>query len=146
MGETKKFFAMGENTPSKINKKAIGSALKKSGDKLLKAIDENKKYTTIKSIDKLGLTPVAGTKNRVFVLPAFKEEKVSAGGILMEMEDKTKLQPYGTIIGISEVDESGVKAECKLGDVVYFGANFTTEEFNGVKYFLMREGNIYGKL
>lgn len=96
---------------------------------------------------KLRLIPVAGTKNRVFIEPVKRAEKVSAGGLFLPVgQDEPKYEFYGKVLAVSERDETGIEPNVKAGDTVFFGANFTTENFEGIEYFLMKEGNIYGKL
>lgn len=96
---------------------------------------------------KLRLKPVAGTKNRVFVEPVKKVEKKSAGGIFIPLaQDEPKYEFFGQVLAVSDRDETGIEPNVKVDEWVYFGANFTTENFEGVEYFLMKEGNIYGKL
>lgn len=101
----------------------------------------------VKETTKLRLKPISGTKNKVFVEPVKRVEKQSAGGIFLPVgPDEPKYEFYGTVLAVSELDETGIKPNTKVGDVVYFGANFSTESFDGITYFLMKESNIFGKL
>jgi chaperonin GroES len=94
---------------------------------------------------KLNLTPVAGTKNRVFVKPAAAEEK-TAGGIIIPDTAKEKPQ-RGEVLAISEVDEDGKKPTLKVGDVVYYGKYAGTEfSFEGDDFLSMRESDIVAKI
>ncbi len=60
---------------------------------------------------KLAISPIAGTKNRVFVKPAPAEEKTS-GGIIIPDTAKEKPQ-RGEVVAISEIDEDGKKPVVK---------------------------------
>ncbi|MFI5194765.1 MAG: co-chaperone GroES, partial [Chitinophagales bacterium] len=51
---------------------------------------------------KLAISPIAGTKNRVFVKPAPAEEKTS-GGIIIPDTAKEKPQ-RGEVVAISDID------------------------------------------
>lgn len=98
-------------------------------------------------MSELRLKPVAGTKNRVFVEPVKREEKKSAGGLFLPVgPDEPIYEFYGKVLGISDADENGIKPTVKIGETVFFGTVFTTENFEGIEYLLMKEGNIYGKL
>lgn len=104
-----------------------------------------------KETTKLRLKPIAGTRNKVFVEPVKKSEKLSPGGIYIPVVDTSEenvfpYEFYGNVLAVSEIDETGVKPNVKVGETVYFGPNFSTEEFDGITYFLMKESNIFGKL
>lgn len=94
---------------------------------------------------KLGLTPVAGSKNRVFVKPA-APETISKGGIIIPDTAQEKPQ-RGEVLGVSEVDEDGNKPTVKVGDVVYYGKYAGTEvSFDGEDFLSMRESDILAKV
>jgi chaperonin GroES len=94
---------------------------------------------------KLGISPIAGTKNRVFVKPAPAEEK-TAGGIIIPDTAKEKPQ-RGEVVAISEIDEDGKKPVIKVGDVVLYGKYAGTEiSYDGQDFLSMRESDIIAKL
>ncbi len=94
---------------------------------------------------KVNITPVSGTKNRVFVTPT-APERISAGGIIIPDTAQEKPQK-GTVIAISESDEDGKKPIVKVGDVVWYGKYAGQEmTLDGVEYLVMRESDIIGKL
>lgn len=91
--------------------------------------------------EKLNITPVAGTKNRVFVKPAEAEEKTASGIII---PDTAKEKPQrGVVVAVSPSDEEGKSPVVKIGDTIlyskYAGAEFPYE---GVTYLSMRESDI----
>lgn len=93
---------------------------------------------------KLGLTPVAGTKNRVFVQPLAKEEKRTVSGLFIPStaEDVTNLR--GVVLAVSTRDENGIEPTVKAGDKVIYSRYVTTEEeHEGVSFFVMKEGDIF---
>ena len=66
----------------------------------------------------LNIRPIAGTKNRVVVLPDEAAEK-TAGGIFIP--DTAKEKPSrGTVMAVSEEAEDG-KPTVKNGDIVLYG-------------------------
>jgi len=96
---------------------------------------------------KLALKPVAGTNNKVFVEPVKRIAKKSAGGIVTTVgKDEPPYEFYGEVVAVSDCDDKGMKPNVAVGETVFFGANFTTETFEGYEYFQMKEGNIYAKL
>ncbi len=146
MGETKKFFAMGEGTPSKkLSKKETDALFKEKADQFLASVNA-KVSDVVPLVKDFALKPVAGTKNKVFVQPAYKEEVKSANGLVLEFADPNMLKPYGTVIAVTEQDEDGKTPTVKVGDIVHFDNNFYLKEFEGIKFNVMKEGNIYGKL
>jgi chaperonin GroES len=93
---------------------------------------------------KLAISPIAGTKNRVFVKPAPAEEKTS-GGIIIPDTAKEKPQ-RGEVVAISDIDEDGKKPVVKVGDVVLYGKYSGTEiSFEGQDFLSMRESDIIAK-
>jgi chaperonin GroES len=93
---------------------------------------------------KLAISPIAGTKNRVFVKPAPAEQKTS-GGIIIPDTAKEKPQ-RGEVVAVSEVDEDGKKPVIKVGDVVLYGKYSGTEiSFEGQDFLSMRESDIIAK-
>lgn len=91
--------------------------------------------------EKLKVTPVAGTKNRVIVQPAAAEEK-TAGGIIIPDTAKEKPQ-RGIIAAVSSTDEDGNKPVVKVGDTVLYGKYAGTEiQLEGNDYLIMRESDI----
>lgn len=95
----------------------------------------------------LKLKPVAGTNNKVFVEPVLRVPKKSAGGIIVGVgQNEPKYEFYGEVLAVSESDDKGLKPTVAVGQTVFFGMNFTTENFEGFEYLQMKEANIYGKL
>ena len=99
------------------------------------------------------LIPVAGTSNKVFVtLPPKKEKTIGNSDfklILVEdlKEENIKRDNEGTVIAISEADPNGIKPTLKTGDYVFFSEFAGIEsEFDGVKYLVMKEADVYAKL
>jgi chaperonin GroES len=93
---------------------------------------------------KLAISPIAGTKNRVFVKPAPAEEKTS-GGIIIPDTAKEKPQ-RGDVVAISDIDEDGKKPVVKVGDVVLYGKYSGTEiSFEGQDFLSMRESDIIAR-
>jgi chaperonin GroES len=91
--------------------------------------------------DKLNITPVAGSKNRVVVKPAAAEEKTS-GGIIIPDTAKEKPQK-GIIAAVSKKDEDGNEPTVKVGDTVLYGKYAGTEiSVEGGDYLIMRESDI----
>ena len=91
--------------------------------------------------DKLNITPVAGSKNRVVIKPAVAEEK-TAGGIIIPDTAKEKPQ-RGTVAAISAKDEDGNNPVVQVGDTVLYGKYAGTEiQVEGGDYLIMRESDI----
>ena len=91
--------------------------------------------------DKLNITPVAGSKNRVVVKAAAAEEK-TAGGIIIPDTAKEKPQK-GIVAAVSDSDEDGNKPVVKAGDTVLYGKYAGTEiTVDGGEYLIMRECDI----
>ena len=91
--------------------------------------------------DKLNITPVAGSKNRVVVKAAAAEEK-TAGGIIIPDTAKEKPQK-GIVAAVSASDEDGNKPVVKAGDTVLYGKYAGTEiSIEGDDYLIMRESDI----
>lgn len=86
--------------------------------------------------------PVAGSKNRVIVLPDPKEEKTASG---IYIPDTAQEKPTrGTVIAVSEIDEEGHKPTVKSGDVVLYHKHSGQElSVDGVSYQIMRESEIF---
>lgn len=85
--------------------------------------------------------PVAGTKNRVVVLPAPAEEKTASG---LFIPDNAKEKPLrGEVISVSEVDEDGKSPVLKAGDIVMYGKYSGQElSLDGADYLIMKETDI----
>ena len=93
---------------------------------------------------KLAISPIAGTKNRVFVKPAPAEQKTS-GGIIIPDTAKEKPQ-RGEVVAVSEIDDDGRQPVIKVGDVVLYGKYSGTEiSFDGQDFLSMRESDIIAK-
>jgi len=88
------------------------------------------------------IKPIAGTQNRVVVLPAAAEEKTKSGIII---PDTAKEKPQrGKIVSISDIDEKGNKPAVKVGDEVLYGKYAGTEiTIEGKEYLIMRESDIF---
>ena len=88
------------------------------------------------------IKPIAGTQNRVVVLPAAAEEKTKSGIII---PDTAKEKPQrGKIVSISAIDEKGNKPAVKVGDEVLYGKYAGTEiTLEGKEYLIMRESDIF---
>lgn len=94
---------------------------------------------------KVNITPISGTKNRVFVTPA-APETVTAGGIIIPDTAQEKPQK-GVVIAVSETDEDGKKPLVKVGDTVWYGKYAGQEmSLDGTDYLVMRESDIIGKI
>jgi len=92
------------------------------------------------------LQPIAGSKNRVYVQTAKKQEKVSAGGIIM-IQDEEKKPTEGIVLAVSESDENGKLPNVAVGDTVFFSEFAGTEtEFENTKFLVMKEYDIHAKL
>lgn len=91
----------------------------------------------------LGISPIAGTKNRIYVQPAKAEEK-TAGGIIIPDTAKEKPQ-RGIVIAVSNEDEDGKRPTVKVGDTVVYGKYAGTEyTYEGTDFLIMRESDIMG--
>ncbi|MFT4968835.1 MAG: chaperonin GroES [Chitinophagales bacterium] len=92
-------------------------------------------------MSKINIKPIAGTNNRVVVLPAPAEEKTLSGIII---PDSAKEKPQrGKVITVSEEDEKMMKPKVKDGDMVLYGKYSGTEvNIDGVEYLIMRESDI----
>ena len=90
---------------------------------------------------KLGIIPVAGSKNRIIV-KADAPETVTKGGIIIPDTAQEKPQ-RGTIMAVSLKDEDGNTPVVKVGDKVLYGKYAGTEiQFDGEDYLIMRESDI----
>lgn len=89
---------------------------------------------------------MAGTRNRLFVLPKQQEERKSKGGIIL-IEDEEKKPTEGVVIAVSQADENGIKPNLAVGDNVFF-SEFAGQpaEFEDIKYLVMKESDIFAKL
>ena len=98
---------------------------------------------------KLAISPIAGTKNRVFVKPAPAEEKTS-GGIIIPDTAKEKPQEAKVVaIGTGKLDDEGKKKpfEVKVGDKVLISKYGGTEiKIDGTTFQVLREDDILGIL
>lgn len=93
-------------------------------------------------MEKIKITPIAGSQNRLVVLPTPPEE-VTASGIIIPEVAKEKPQK-GTVISISEIDEKGNRPIVKVGDVVLYGKYAGTEvSLEDVSYLIMRESDVF---
>lgn len=98
-------------------------------------------------MSKFNLIPIAGSKNRVFVQPIVKKETVSFGGIIVPATAEEVQKPRGIVLAVSEQDENGVKPTVKAGDtVVYSQYSNQEDEHDGIKFLVMKEGDIFGKI
>ncbi len=90
------------------------------------------------------LVPVSGTRNKVFV-ELNKEEKVSSGGIILV--DTEPKRTEGTVIAVSEKDDSGQLPNVQIGDYVFFPAyTATIMNYEGEEYLVIKESDIQAKL
>ncbi len=89
--------------------------------------------------------PIAGTKNRVVVLPFPSEEKTESG---LYIPDNAKEKPMkGTVVSVSEKDEEGKSPVIKAGDIVLYGKYAGQEiTLDGKDYLVMREADILLKI
>ncbi len=92
-------------------------------------------------MSKINIKPIAGTNNRVVVLPAPAEQKTTSGIII---PDSAKEKPQrGEVVSVSEEDEKMMKPKVKVGDMVLYGKYSGTEvSVEGVDYLIMRESDI----
>ena len=99
---------------------------------------------------KLAISPIAGTKNRVFVKPAPAEEKTS-GGIIIPDTAKEKPQK-GTVVAVGKgkyAEQTGqlIPLHIKAGDTVMYGKYGGTEiTIDGADYLIMRASDILMKV
>ena len=99
---------------------------------------------------KLAISPIAGTKNRVFVKPAPAEEKTS-GGIIIPDTAKEKPQK-GKVIAVGKgkyADQTGslIPLQVKAGDTILYGKYGGTEiTIEGEDYLIMRASDILMKV
>ncbi len=88
------------------------------------------------------IKPISGTKNRIILKPAPAETKTASGLII---PDNAKEKPQkGKIIAVGDdvKDESPI---VKIGDTVIYGKFSGTElKWEGKKYLIMSENEIYG--
>lgn len=90
------------------------------------------------------ITPIAGTKNRVFI-KVTNEEKVTTGGIIL-VEDREKSPTEGVVYAVSEQDDTGMQPNVKVGDYVYFPENAPTPlTINGEEFLVIKESMLYAK-
>ena len=82
--------------------------------------------------------------DRVLILPAPAEEKTVSGIIIPDTAKEKPLQGEVVAVGNGTKDEEMV---LKVGDTVLYGKYSGTElEHNGVKYLIMRQGDVLAKL
>lgn len=92
------------------------------------------------------LEPLAGTGNKVFVLPAKKADKITAGGIIIASAQQEEPK-YGVVLSVSEQDSKGIKPTVKRGDTVYFGPNAGSfRDFEGVDFMVFTEAELFGRI
>lgn len=97
-------------------------------------------------MSKFNITPIAGSKNRVFVESTVGQEKKTSSGLIM-VEKVATGQTEGKVIAVSEIDENGAAPQIAIGDQVFFSEHcYTENEYKGQKYLSMRESDITGKL
>lgn len=92
-------------------------------------------------MNKINIKPIAGTNNRVVVLPTAAEETTVSGIII---PDSAKEKPQkGEVVSVSEEDEKMMKPKVKAGDIVLYGKYSGTEvSIDGKDYLIMRESDI----
>ena len=89
----------------------------------------------------MSIKPLA---DRVLILPAPAEEKTVSGIIIPDTAKEKPLQGEVVAVGNGTKDEDMV---LKVGDTVLYGKYSGTElEHNGVKYLIMRQGDVLAKL
>ncbi len=89
----------------------------------------------------MSIKPLA---DRVLILPAPAEEKTVSGIIIPDTAKEKPLQGEVVAVGNGTKDEEMV---LKVGDTVLYGKYSGTElEHNGVKYLIMRQGDVLAKL
>jgi chaperonin GroES len=93
-------------------------------------------------MSKVSIKPIAGTKNRVLVLPD-PAETVTAGGIIIPDSAQEKPQ-RGIVVSISDKDDEGQTPSVKVGDKILYGKYAGTElSHEGKDYLIMRESDIF---
>jgi|TARA_Y100000385_G_C12790272_1_gene507330 chaperonin GroES len=92
-------------------------------------------------MSKINIKPIAGTNNRVVVLPTAAEETTVSGIII---PDSAQEKPQkGEVVSVSEEDEKMMKPKVKAGDIVLYGKYSGTEvSIDGKDYLIMRESDI----
>ncbi len=92
-------------------------------------------------MSKINIKPIAGTNNRVVVLPTAAEETTVSGIII---PDSAQEKPQkGEVISVSDEDEKMMKPKVKTGDIVIYGKYSGTEvSIDGKDYLIMRESDI----
>lgn len=92
-------------------------------------------------MSKINIKPIAGTNNRVVVLPTAAEETTVSGIII---PDSAQEKPQkGEVISVSDEDEKMMKPKVKAGDIVLYGKYSGTEvSIDGKDYLIMRESDI----
>lgn len=92
-------------------------------------------------MSKLSIKPIAGSANRVVVLPN-AAETVTKSGIIIPDTAKEKPQK-GKVVAVSEKDDKGILPVVKEGDTVLYGKYSGTEiNVEGYDYLIMRESDI----
>ncbi len=87
--------------------------------------------------------PIAGSQNRVVILPDNPETKTASGLIIPENAQKPALK--GTVIAISRQDHNGVHPVLEVGCRISYGQYSGTEiEVQDKKYIIARESDVYG--
>ena len=95
-------------------------------------------------MENFNLTPVAGTKNRVFVQELEFEVRKTESGLIVSKADPTDERKYGTVLAVSIKDENGAEPTVKTGDKVLFSPFAGVEqEHNGIKFKVLKEGEIF---
>nr|AOE11977.1 molecular chaperone GroES [uncultured bacterium] len=92
-------------------------------------------------MSKINIKPIAGTNNRVVILPTAAEETTVSGIII---PDSAQEKPQkGEVISVSDEDEKMMKPKVKAGDIVLYGKYSGTEvSIDGKDYLIMRESDI----
>ena len=92
-------------------------------------------------MNKINIKPIAGTNNRVVVLPTAAEETTVSGIII---PDSAQEKPQkGAVVSVSDEDEKMMKPKVKAGDIVLYGKYSGTEvSIDGRDYLIMRESDI----
>ncbi|MDC3209533.1 co-chaperone GroES [Chitinophagales bacterium] len=92
-------------------------------------------------MNKINIKPIAGSNNRVVVLPTAAEETTVSGIII---PDSAQEKPQkGEVVSVSEEDEKMIKPKVKAGDIVLYGKYSGTEvSIDGKDYLIMRESDI----
>ena len=92
-------------------------------------------------MSKINIKPIAGTNNRVVVIPTAAEETTVSGIII---PDSAQEKPQkGEVISVSDEDEKMMKPKVKTGDIVLYGKYSGTEvSVDGEELLVMREDDI----